>query len=133
MFSINKNVESIQKLLLEFKNYYLLQKKFIRLDTAEKLTVILSAVGISLIMLILVAFVFFFGTFAFAIYLGDELNSIPMGFAIVSGINILVLIIFYLNRKRFVVEPLARFMGRVFLNNKPNAENHGTETTATTK
>ena len=133
MFSINKNVESIQKLLLEFKNYYLLQKKFIRLDTAEKLTVILSAVGISLIMLILVAFVFFFGTFAFAIYLGDELNSIPMGFAIVSGINILVLIIFYLNRKRFVVEPLTRFMGRVFLNNKPNAENHGTETTATTK
>lgn len=126
MFSVNKNVESIQKLLLELKNYYLLQKKFIRLDTAEKLTVILSAIGIALIILILVSFICFFGTLAFAFYLGNVLNNVPLGFIIVAGIMTLALLIFYLNRKKFVVEPLARFIGRLFIQEQ-NTENHGTE------
>ncbi len=127
MFSVNKNVESIQKLLLEFKNYYLLQKKFIRLDTAEKLTVILSAIGIALIILVLVSLMCFFGTMALAFYLGNTLNNIPLGFIIVAGIIAFVLIIFYWNRKRFVVEPLARFIGHLFAAEQNNTENHGTE------
>lgn len=127
MFSVNKNVESIQKLLLEFKNYYLLQKKFIRLDTAEKLTVILSAIGIALIILILVALICFFGTLALAFYLGNTLNNIPLGFIIVAGIIAFVLLIFYWNRKRFVVEPLARFIGQLFASEPNKTEYHGTE------
>lgn len=127
MFSVNKNVESIQKLLLEFKNYYLLQKKFIRLDTAEKLTVILSAIGIALIILILVALICFFGTLALAFYLGNTLNNIPLGFIIVAGIIAFVLLIFYWNRKRFVVEPLARFIGQLFASEPNKTEVHGTE------
>lgn len=127
MFSVNKNVESIQKLLLEFKNYYLLQKKFIRLDTAEKLTVILSAIGIALIILILVALICFFGTLALAFYLGNTLNNIPLGFIIVAGIIAFVLLIFYWNRKKFVVEPLARFIGQLFASEPNKTEDHGTE------
>ena len=112
---------------MEFKNYYLLQKKFIRLDTAEKLTVILSAIGIALIILILVALICFFGTLALAFYLGNTLNNIPLGFIIVAGIIAFVLLIFYWNRKRFVVEPLARFIGQLFASEPNKTEGHGTE------
>lgn len=126
MFSVNKNVESIQKLLLEFKNYYLLQKKFIRLDTAEKLTVILSAIGIALIILILVALICFFGTLALAFYLGNVLNNVPLGFIIVAAFLVLVLILFYAKRKTLVVEPLARFIGQLFIPEQ-NQEDHGTD------
>lgn len=126
MFSVNKNVESIQKLLLELKNYYLLQKKFIRLDTAEKLTVILSAIGIALIILILVALICFFGTLALAFYLGNVLDNVPLGFIIVAAFLVLVLLFFYAKRKSFIVEPIARFIGQLFIPEQ-NQEDHGTE------
>lgn len=126
MFSVNKNVESIQKLLLELKNYYLLQKKFIRLDTAEKLTVILSAIGIALIILILVALICFFGTLALAFYLGNVLDNVPLGFILVAAFLVLVLLFFYVKRKAFVIEPIARFIGQLFIPEQ-NQENHGTE------
>lgn len=38
-----------------------------------------------------------------------------------------IIIIFYWNRKRFVVEPLARFIGHLFAAEQNNTENHGTE------
>lgn len=126
MFSVNKNVESIQKLLLELKNYYLLQKKFIRLDTAEKLTVILSAIGIALIILILVALICFFGTLALAFYLGNVLDNVPLGFILVAAFLVLVLLVFYVKRKAFVIEPIARFIGQLFIPEQ-NQEDHGTE------
>ncbi len=115
MFSSNKNIESIGKLFLEFKRYLELQKEFVRLDAAEKMTVILSAILIVAVLLLLGSIVLLFLTFALAYYLGDLLGSLSLGFGLISAFLLLLAAIFYSNRNRMVVQPMARFMTRLIL------------------
>lgn len=115
MFSNSKNIESIGKLLLEFKKYLELQKEFVKLDATEKMTVILSAILIVTVLLLLGSIVLLFLTFALAYYLGDVLGSLSLGFGLISAFILLLTVIFYLNRNRMVIQPVARFMTKLIL------------------
>ena len=115
MFSNSKNIESIGKLLLEFKKYLELQKEFVKLDATEKMTVILSAILIVTVLLLLGSIVLLFLTFALAYYLGDVLGSLSLGFGHISAFILLLTVIFYLNRNRMVIQPMARFMTKLIL------------------
>ena len=115
MFSISKNIESIGKLLLEFKKYLELQKEVVKLDATEKMTVILSAILIVTVLLLLGSIVLLFLTFALAYYLGDVLGSLSLGFGLISAFILLLTVIFYLNRNRMVIQPMARFMTKLIL------------------
>lgn len=115
MFSNSKNIESIGKLLLEFKKYLELQKEFVKLDATEKMTVILSAILIVTVLLLLGSIVLLFLTFASAYYLGDVLGSLSLGFGLISAFILLLTVIFYLNRNRMVIQPMARFMTKLIL------------------
>ncbi len=115
MFSSSKNIENMQRLFLEFKKYIELQKEYIKLDTAEKLTVIISATISISIMLILGAMVLFFLSFAIAWYLSDILNSMPLGFGIIAVFCLLLCIIFYYKRETWVFQPTARLMVKLFI------------------
>ena len=115
MFSNSKNIESIGKLLLEFKKYLELQKEFVKLDATEKMTVIPSAILIVTVLLLLGSIVLLFLTFALAYYLGDVLGSLSLGFGLISAFILLLTVIFYLNRNRMVIQPMARFMTKLIL------------------
>lgn len=115
MISNSKNIESIGKLLLEFKKYLELQKEFVKLDATEKMTVILSAILIVTVLLLLGSIVLLFLTFALAYYLGDVLGSLSLGFGLISAFILLLTVIFYLNRNRMVIQPMARFMTKLIL------------------
>ena len=115
MLSNSKNIESIGKLLLEFKKYLELQKEFVKLDATEKMTVILSAILIVTVLLLLGSIVLLFLTFALAYYLGDVLGSLSLGFGLISAFILLLTVIFYLNRNRMVIQPMARFMTKLIL------------------
>lgn len=115
MFSNSKNIESIGKLLLEFKKYLELQKEFVKLDATEKMTIILSAILIVTVLLLLGSIVLLFLTFALAYYLGDVLGSLSLGFGLISAFILLLTVIFYLNRNRMVIQPMARFMTKLIL------------------
>lgn len=115
MFSNSKNIESIGKLLLEFKKYLEFQKEFVKLEATEKMTVILSAILIVTVLLLLGSIVLLFLTFALAYYLGDILGSLSLGFGIISAFILLLTVIFYLNRNRMAIQPMARFMTKLIL------------------
>mgnify|MGYP000618097868 len=115
MFSNSKNIESIGKLLLEFKKYLELQKEFVKLDATEKMTVILSAILIVTALLLLGSIVLLFLSFALAYYLGDVLGNLSLGFGLISAFILLLTVIFYLNRNRMVIQPMARFMTKLIL------------------
>ena len=57
----------LQSLWAEVKNYLELQKQYLMMDTAEKLTVLLSAVAIAAVFLILGVVMLFFFVIAFGI------------------------------------------------------------------
>lgn len=122
MFPDEKNIDSMQKLFLEFKNYLELQKKFVMLDAAEKLTVLLSALAVGAVVLVLSAILLLFATFALAYYLGDLLHNLPLGFAIIPAALCVILVFFYVNRNKFVIQPLARLMADLFINENSTDE-----------
>ncbi|MCM1109212.1 MAG: hypothetical protein NC388_09210 [Clostridium sp.] len=112
----------MQKLFLELKNYLELQKKFVMLDTAEKLTVLISAIAIGSVVLILLSMLLLFATLALAYYLGDLLHSLPLGFALIAALFGVILFYFYANRNKLVIQPLARMMADLFINPHPTDE-----------
>ena len=122
MFSGSKNIESIGKLFLAFKKYLELQKEFVKLDLTEKLTILLGLVLIIAILLMLGSIVLLFLTFALASYLGNLLDSMALGFSIVSAIVLLLALFFYFNRNRLVIQPLARFMTQLIVDRDDNSK-----------
>ena len=117
MFSTEKEIDNIKKLLSECKQYVELQKKFLKLDLTEKATVLLSAIVIISVIILLVAMILLYFAFAAAYYLGNITQSLPLGFAIVGGSIILILILFYLLRDKIVVQPLAKLFVKLFIEN----------------
>ena len=80
------------------------------------MTVILSAILIvTCLVIIKGSIVLLFLTFALAYYLGDVLGSLSLGFGLISAFILLLTVIFYLNRNRMVIQPMARFMTKLIL------------------
>lgn len=118
MFSQSKNMENMGKLFLEFKRYLELQKEFVKLDAAEKTTIVFSAAVTIAVVLLLGSIALLFFAFATAYYLGNVLESLSLGFCIVAAAVVVVALIFYSNRNRMVIQPIARFMANLILTKK---------------
>ncbi len=105
---------SIQSLWTEAKSYLELQKEYLKLDSAEKLSVLLSAVATAAVCLILALAALFFFVIAFALWLAKMVGA-AWSFTIVGGVMLLFIIIILLLRKRWIVQPVARFVAKLFV------------------
>lgn len=110
MFENNKTIDNLQTLLAEMKHYAELQKDYIKLDIAHKLTVLLSTLMLIFILagLGLIALLYLSFTLAYTLegYVGGLMNS----FAIITGFVILTCILIYLCRRWIIIQPLTRFL-----------------------
>lgn len=102
-------------LIQEVKQYLSLQKEYVLMDTADKLIVILSSVAIAVICIVLGAMVLFFLTFALAHWIGAVTNNVPLGFLCIALFHLATLALFYRNRNKWVIQPLARAIIRLFV------------------
>ena len=118
MFSNSKNIENIGRLFLEFKKYLELQKEFVKLDATEKTAVVFSAALIVAVILLLGTIALLFFAFAMAYYLGNVLESLSLGFCVIGAAVVIIALIFYSNRNRMVIQPIARFMANLILSKK---------------
>ena len=105
---------SIQSLWTEAKSYLELQKEYLKLDSAEKLSVLLSAVATTALCLVLALVALIFFVIAFAFWLA-KLVGIAQSFTIMGGVLLLVIIVTLLFRKRWIVQPVARFVAKLFV------------------
>ena len=110
-----KYTDNFRKLLQETKHYLNLQKEYALMDTADKLTVILSTVAISAICFVLCAMILFFLTFALAYWIGNLTGNLSLGFISISTLLAIILLIAFKKRNAWVVQPLARMMVRLFV------------------
>ena len=111
-----KYTDNFRKLLQETKQYLNLQKEYALMDTADKLTVILSTVAIAAVCFVLGAMILFFLTFALAYWIGDLTGNLSLGFISIAVFLVLVLLIAYCKRNVWIIQPLARMMVRLFVN-----------------
>ena len=111
-----KYTDNFRNLLEEAKRYLSLQKEYALMDTADKLTVILSTVAIAAVCIILGAMILFFLTFALAYWIGNITGNLSIGFISIAAFLLFMLFIVYQKRNAWFIQPLARMMVRLFVN-----------------
>lgn len=116
MFSSNRSLESIQEIIVEIKRYIELQKKFVRLDFVSKMTILLSALLLGAILFLLGTIVILYVSLTVASILTDLCGSQVMSYSIVTLLFILLAVLVYVMRKRWITQPLTNFLANLFLN-----------------
>ena len=109
MFADDKSIENFQQLFFEFKKYLELQKEYTKLELTEKLTILFS----TFIILGMVAL--FYLLFALAYILEPLVGGLMSSFAIIAGINVVLIALVIIFRKQLIISPMVNFLANLFL------------------
>lgn len=114
MFSNDNNIETIAKLVETLKHYISLQGEYAKLSIIEKTVKILTAIGITAILCVLLVLMLiylgFSAAFALAPYVGN-----CAAFAIVAGVYFVILILFLIFRRQWIEKPLVKLLASLLL------------------
>ena len=116
MFADDKSIENFQQLFFEFKKYLELQKEYTKLELTEKLTILLSTLIMVLVLIILGMVALFYFLFALAYILEPLVGGLMVSFGIIADINILLIAIVIIFRKKLIISPMVNFLAGLFLN-----------------
>lgn len=107
-------MEEFKELFLLLKEYVEKQKEDITLGAAESLTKVLSALVIWAILFLFGCIILLLACIALAYLIGDYTGSTAAGFAVMTGIILVLVLIFWFNRKQWVMQSVASLMIHVF-------------------
>ena len=113
---------SLQSLWTEVKNYLELQKQYLVMDTAEKMTVLLSAVSTAALCLALGAMALFFLLFALASWFGQMIGSLFVGYLVMGIVLLLMMVVAFVKRKQWILQPIARRVVGLFIHEDEEEE-----------
>lgn len=116
MFADDKSIENFQQLFFEFKKYIELQKEYTKLELTEKLTILFSTLIMVLVLIILGMVALFYLLFALAYILEPWVGGLMASFAIIAGINVLLIALIIAFRKQLIFTPMVSFLAGLFIN-----------------
>ena len=102
-------------MFFEFKKYLELQKEYTKLELTEKLTILLSTLIMIVILIILGMVALFYLLFALGYVLEPLVGGLMASFAIIAGINILIMALVIIFRKQLIISPMVNFLANLFL------------------
>lgn len=105
---------SVRQLITEIREYIVLQKDLFKVESVEKLTILISSFLILMLSVILGGGALFYLLFALA-YLLEPIIGMVGAFSIIGCVCLLILIIVILLRKRLIINPIVRFLYKLFL------------------
>lgn len=106
-------MEDFKELFLLLKEYIDKQKENMTLGAAESLTKVLSALIIGAIMFSLGCIILLLTCIALALFIGNYTGSAALGFASVAGMILVLILVFWFNRKQWVMQSIASLMIQV--------------------
>ena len=115
MLSSDKNVESIVELVDALKEHVELQKEYLELNVIEKVVRLVTALTVAVIFVILGVAILFYLSFAIVYWIAP-LTGLAMAFFLVSMFLVSLLILLCIFRKRWIEQPLVRFLANTLLN-----------------
>lgn len=118
----NNRDDKYSKFVRDAKEYIELQSDMLRLNLVEKLSLIISYLVVMIIGLFLGLAAFVYFSMAFVFWLGTFFNSLIPGFLIMGGIFVLILVLFFIMRKRLLLNPIIRKMSAILFNDISNEE-----------
>lgn len=117
----------MESLFNEIRTYLVTKYKITRLEISEKIIIAINMVFQIIVFIMLSAIVLMILSFALANYLGTCLDNAGLGFLIVSGIDIILLLILIIFRKALILEPMSKILIRLLLDEKGEEEEDGEE------
>lgn len=120
MFANDKSIDNLESLFKEIKKYVLLQKEYLQLELVEKLTILASTLLLVLLLLILGMMALFYLSFMLVYALEPLTGSLTTAYAIIGGLLLLLALAVFVFRKRLIVQPVVRFLTRLFLEEPAN-------------
>lgn len=118
MFSSDKNIESLHELLTDVKRYVELRVKYVQLDFVGKMTILMAALILGAILFMLLMIVILFLSYTCALAMAPALGGMPAACGVVALFYVAVALLVYANRKRLIINPVANFLGQLFLNRR---------------
>ena len=114
MFSNDNNIETIAQLVEQAKKYVALKGEYLRLTAVEKTVRLLTAVAMTLVLSVVFLLALIAFSIALAFYFGETMGYV-LGFALVGGIYILMLLACLAFRKQWIERPLVRFLAKLLM------------------
>lgn len=116
MFIDDNKKQSIGQLFNDLKVYIEMQKEYTKLELTEKLTILFSTLIFAVVLILLGMVVLFYLSFSLAYLLEPYVGGLPASYAIMAGIILIFVAIVAIFRKSLIINPIANFLGNLFLN-----------------
>ncbi|MCY1524635.1 hypothetical protein D9M68_595780 [compost metagenome] len=110
---MNENKEKdLESLFSDAKEYVDMRVEYIRLSVIEKASKLFADLITNVVVLVCFVLAFLFGTFTLALFLSSELGSYTKGFGCVALIYLVLAIIVYLAKDKFLEKRLTNLFIR---------------------
>lgn len=112
MFSNDKNIEKLAQLIEKVKEYLGMQQELLQLNTIDKVVRILTTLVLTIILSFFLLLVVIFLSFSAAFALAAVMPS-ALAFLTVAAVYLLLFILVYSNRRKWIQEPLIRMFANL--------------------
>ena len=114
MLSSDKNVETIAQLIEVLKHYLGLQTEYLKLDVIDKVVRLFTAFALAIVFFMIIIAVLLYFSIAFAFWLATFTGT-ALAFLIIGLFHLLLFIIFFSMRKKWIEKPLVHFLASLLL------------------
>ncbi len=104
-----------KKLFSEARKYFSLEWDYTKLTAVEKLAILLSAIAFLAVVIIIAAYALHYLFSALISVLASAMGCVWGAQLIAAGILLLLLLVVFAFKKRLIVDPVARFVSKLFL------------------
>ncbi len=113
-----KLTDEIKELFVNGKDWVKYEVIYAKLTVAEKMTILGGAVALAAVIMVVALPILIMLSFALKGVFGMLMSS-PLAYLCVAGVWILLICIIYLFRKKLILDPIAKFITRLFFEKKP--------------
>ncbi len=114
--------KSIEDLLADAKVYLETRVEYTRLYLVEKISKVFADLVTTATVIICFVLAFLFGTFTLALYLSDVLGTYTRGFGCVALIYIILAIVVYFTKDKYIEKAIINFAIRKYFNKLADKE-----------
>lgn len=109
-----KKEKNIEELVADAKSYVDTRLEYLHLKSVEKGSKLFSDLITNTVVMVCFLLAFLFGTFTLALYLSEVFGSYVAGFGCVAGIYLLLSIIVFLTKDKFIEKILVNMFIRKY-------------------
>lgn len=115
MLSSDQNIQTIRELVLNLKEYAEFKAESVQIGIIRKLSILITALIVGGLAFVLVAIIIFFLSGTLALALAPHVGGTAISCLIVATFYLLLGCLIYAKRTAWILNPIANFIGELFL------------------